>query len=44
MLGLELVSVEDNLSHIPKKPSMVEEKENNGAEYSINMLLEKSLT
>jgi hypothetical protein len=43
-LGLELVSLEDNLSHTPKKPSMAEEKKNDEAEDSINMLLEKYLT
>jgi hypothetical protein len=30
-LGLELVYIEDNLSRMPKKPSMVEEKKNDGA-------------
>jgi hypothetical protein len=29
-LGLELVSLEENLSHMTKKPSMVEEKKNDG--------------
>jgi hypothetical protein len=43
-LGLELVSLEDNLSHMPKKPSMVEEKKNDGADDPINMLLEQALT
>ena len=43
-LGLELVSLEDNLSHTPKKPSMAEEKKNNGADDPINMLLEQALT
>jgi hypothetical protein len=43
-LGLELVSLEDNRSRTPKKPSMVEEKKNDGAEDSINMLLEQALT
>jgi hypothetical protein len=41
-LGLELVSLEDNLSLMPKKPSMVEEKKNDGADDSINLLLEQS--
>jgi hypothetical protein len=43
-LGLELVSLEDNLSRMPKKPSMVEEKKNDGADDSINLLLEQALT
>jgi hypothetical protein len=43
-LGLELVSLEDNISHMPNKPSIVEENKNNGAKYSINLLLEKDLT
>jgi hypothetical protein len=42
-LCLELVSLEENHSHMPKKPSMVEEKKNDGVEYSINRLLEKAL-
>jgi hypothetical protein len=42
-LGLKLVSLEENHSHTPKKPSMVVEKKNGGAEDSINLLLEKSL-
>jgi hypothetical protein len=43
-LGLELVSLEDNLSRTPKKPSMVEEKKNDGADDPINLLLEQALT
>jgi hypothetical protein len=43
-LGLDIVSIEDNRSHMPKKPSMVEEKKNDGADDSINLLLEKDLT
>jgi hypothetical protein len=43
-LGLELVSLEDNRSHTPKKPSMAEEKKNNGADDPINLLLEQALT
>jgi hypothetical protein len=43
-LGLELVSLEENHSRTPKKPSMVEEKKNDRAKDSINMLLEKALT
>jgi hypothetical protein len=42
-LGLELVSLEDNRSRMPKKPSMVEEKKNDGAKDSINLLLEQAL-
>jgi hypothetical protein len=43
-LGLELVSLEDNRSHTPKKPSMVEENKNDGEDNSINLLIEKYLT
>jgi hypothetical protein len=43
-LVLELVSLEDNCSQRPKKPSMAEEKKNNGADDPINLLLEKALT
>ena len=43
-LGLEFVSLEDNFSHTPKKPSMAEEKKNDRAGDYINMLLEKDLT
>jgi hypothetical protein len=43
-LGLELVSLEDNLSHTPKKPSMAEEKKNDGADDPISLLLEQALT
>jgi hypothetical protein len=39
-LGLELVSLEENRSCMPKKPSMEAEKKNGEAKYSINMLLE----
>jgi hypothetical protein len=42
-LGLELVSLEENHSHMPKKPSMVAENKNDGAKDSINMLLEQAL-
>jgi hypothetical protein len=42
-LGLELVSLEENLSHMPKKPSMVEENKNDEANSSINLLLEQTL-
>ena len=40
-LGLELVSLEDNRSRTPKKPSMAEEKKIDGADDPINLLLEK---
>jgi hypothetical protein len=43
-LGLELVSLEDNHSRTPKKPSMAEEKKNDGADDHINLLLEQALT
>ena len=43
-LGLELVSLEYNISHTLKKTSMVEEKKNDGADNPINMLLEQALT
>jgi hypothetical protein len=41
-LGLELVSLEENHSHMPKKPSM-EKNKNGGAKDSINLLLEQAL-
>jgi hypothetical protein len=43
-LGLEIVSLEDNRSRMPKKPSMAEENKNDKADDSINMLLEQALT
>jgi hypothetical protein len=43
-LGLELVSLEDNLSCMPKKPSMAEENKNDRVDDSINLLLEQALT
>jgi hypothetical protein len=43
-LGIKLVSLEDNRSRTPKKPSMAEEKKNDGADDSISLLLEKALT
>jgi hypothetical protein len=42
-LGLEIVSLEDNISLMPKKPSMEEEKKNDGEYDSINLLLEQAL-
>ena len=43
-LGLELVSLEDNRSCTPKKPSMAEEKKIDGADDPISLLLEQALT
>ena len=43
-LGLKLVFLEDNHSCTPKKPSMAEEKKNDGEDDPINLLLEKALT
>jgi hypothetical protein len=43
-LRLDLVSLEDNHSRTPKKPSMVEEKKNDGTYDPINLLLEQALT
>ena len=43
-LGIKLVSLEDNLSHTPNKPSMVEEKKNDRADDLISLFLEKALT
>jgi hypothetical protein len=42
-LGLELVSLEENFSRTPKKPSMEAEKKNEGEKYYINLLLEQAL-
>jgi hypothetical protein len=42
-LCLDLVSLEENHSHTPKKLSMVEEKKNDREKYSINLLLEQAL-
>jgi hypothetical protein len=43
-LGLELVSLEENCTRTPKKPSMAEENKNGKAEDSINLFLEQALT
>jgi hypothetical protein len=43
-LGLELVSLEDNRSLLPKKPTMKKVKRDDGAWDHINLLLEESLT
>jgi hypothetical protein len=42
-LGLEIVSLEENHSHTPKKPSMVAKNKNGGAKDYINLLLEQAL-
>ena len=42
-LGLELVSLEENRSHTPKKPSMAEENKIDGADDPISLLLEQAL-
>jgi hypothetical protein len=42
-LGIELVSLEENHSRTPKKPSMVEEKKNDGADDPISLLPEQAL-
>ena len=42
-LGLELVSLEENFSHTPKKPSMEEENKNEGAKDSINLFIDQAL-
>jgi hypothetical protein len=42
-LGLKLVSLEDNRSRTPKKPSMAEEKKINGVDDPISLLLEQAL-
>jgi hypothetical protein len=42
-LGLELVSLEENCSCTPKKPSMVKENKNDGEKDSINLFLEQLL-
>jgi hypothetical protein len=43
-LGLELVSLEENCSRTPKKPSMAEEKKNDEVDDLISLLLEQALT
>ena len=42
-LGLERVSLEDNHSRTPKKPSMAEKNKNGIAEDYINLLLKQAL-
>ena len=43
-LGLELVYLQENHSHTPKKSSMVEENKTDEVEDYINLLLEQALT
>jgi hypothetical protein len=43
-LRLKIVSLEDNRSRMPKKPSMVEEKKNDRENIYINIFLEQFLT
>jgi hypothetical protein len=43
-LGLKIVSLEENHSRMPNKPSMVEEKKNDEADDLINLFLEQALT
>jgi hypothetical protein len=43
-LGLDLVSLEDNRSRTPNKPSMAEEKKIDGADDPISLFLEQALT
>jgi hypothetical protein len=42
-LGRDLVSLEENISLTQNRPSMEEENKSDGAEYSINLLLEQAL-
>jgi hypothetical protein len=42
-LDLELVSLEDNRSRTPKKPSTMTKKKNGEEKDSINLLLEQAL-
>jgi hypothetical protein len=43
-LGLNIVSLEENHSCTPKKPSMVKENKNDGAEDYVKILLKQALT
>jgi hypothetical protein len=43
-LGLELVSLEDRSSHMPKRPPMVGEKKYDGIGDPFKLLIEESLT
>jgi hypothetical protein len=42
-LGIKLVSLEENRSHHPRKPPMVEEKRDAGVEYLVKLFLTESL-
>jgi hypothetical protein len=42
-LGLELVSLEENFSRMPKKPPMASENKDNGTGDPFKMLLKESL-
>jgi hypothetical protein len=43
-LGLELVSIEEKRSFMPKRPSMERENKDDGARYPFKLLLEEYLT
>jgi len=43
-LGPELVSLKENFSRIPKRPSMVEERRDNGIGDPLKLLLKEALT
>jgi hypothetical protein len=43
-LGLELVSLEEKISHTPKKPLMVGENKYNGTGDPFKLSIEESLT
>jgi hypothetical protein len=43
-LGLELVSLEDRSSHMPKRPPMVGENKYDGIGDPFKLLIEESLT
>jgi hypothetical protein len=42
-LGIELVSLKENHSHTPKRPSMVEEKRDDGTRDPFKLFLKESL-
>jgi hypothetical protein len=43
-LGLKLVSLEERISRMPKRPPMVGENKYDGIGYSFKLLIEESLT
>jgi hypothetical protein len=43
-LGLELVSLKERSSHMPKKPPMEGENKNDGTGYPFKLLIEEALT